>query len=433
VLQKGRYFMGERNFRGKDGLILDVDAATALVRYGEISHIMISFRDITEKKRMEEALREAHKMEAVGTLAGGIAHDFNNILQLIAGHAYQLTKTPGSNTASAQCARQILAAADKGSKLTSSILAFSRKQTIELKTVDVNRTVRSTEKFLKRIIGEDIEVTIECGKEKIFVMADQVQIEQVLMNLATNAREAMANGGTLTIRTAVKEMDEEFIRTHGYGSVGAYAQISVSDTGIGMDEETKRRVFEPFFTTKKEGKKIGLGMSVVYGIIKQHEGFVTVRSGLGMGTTVDLCLPLVAIASAREEEAADCLPATPASGTILLAEDDDDVRKLMKEILEGAGYEVIEADNGEEAAKRFKAHKHAIDLAVLDVVMPKKGGKQAYDEMKMVKHTLKAIFMSGYTEETILEKGIPETGVTLLSKPVSPVALLNKVRRALGK
>jgi two-component system cell cycle sensor histidine kinase/response regulator CckA len=433
VLQKGQYFMGERNFRGKNSLILDVDVATALVRYGESSHIMISFRDITEKKRMEEALREAHKMEAVGTLAGGIAHDFNNILQLIAGYAYQLTKIPGSNTTSAHHVRQILAAADKGSRLTHSILAFSRKQAIDLKTVDVNRAVRGTEKFLRRIIGEDIEVTIECGDEKIFVMADQVQIEQALMNLATNAREAMTNGGTLTIRTAAKEMDEEFIKAHGYGNVGVYAHISFSDTGMGMSEETKRRIFDPFFTTKKDGKKLGLGMSVVYGIMKQHEGFVTVRSGPGMGTTVDLYLPLVAIASAREEEAADYLPATPASGTILLAEDDDDVRKLMKDILEGAGYKVIEADNGEDAVKRFKADKHVIDLAVMDVVMPKKSGKQAYDEMKMAKHTLKAIFMSGYTEEIIYEKGIPETGVTLLLKPVRPVALLNKVRRAMGK
>jgi CheY-like chemotaxis protein len=264
-------------------------------------------------------------------------------------------------------------------------------------------------------------------------MADQFQVEQVLMNLATNARDAMPDGGTLTMRTGIEEIGEEFVKSNGYGKPGAYARLSVSDTGTGMDSETKRRLFEPFYTTKKTGKGTGLGMSMVYGIVKQHNAYITIDSEPGIGTTVNIFFPAVAISHTEASVPVENSPAAGGNETILLAEDEVDVRELIRSLLEEAGYSVIEARDGEEAVEAFKAHADEIDLLILDVIMPRMNGKQAFDNIRHLKKDMRTIFMSGYNEEIIHKKGILKTGLTLMSKPILPTLLLSKVREVLDR
>jgi polar amino acid transport system substrate-binding protein len=389
------------------------------------------FTDISDRKKLEAQLLQAQKMEAIGTLAGGIAHDFNNILTAIMGYGSLLKLRLDQDSTAKNYMDDILAASKRAANLTRSLLAFSRKQIIISRPVDLNEIVKRFEKFIIRVIGEDIELREILTEEDLVVMVDSGQIEQVLMNLATNARDAMPGGGILTVKTEhihVSEGNEELTITPG-----EYAVISVSDTGAGMSEETKRRIFEPFFTTKELGKGTGLGMSIVYGIIKQHGGEINVYSEPGKGTTFNIYLRLVGpnVESVLAPQSA----AIPARGseTILVAEDDDHVRRLIKTILKEYGYTVIESVDGEDAVAKFIENKDKIQLLLLDVLMPKKNGKEVYNEIRKIRGDIRIIFSSGYTADIIQKKGIIEEGLPFISKPITPQLLLSKVREILDK
>ncbi len=390
-----------------------------------------------EKKRMEEeqnALREqlyhSQKLESVGTLAGGIAHDFNNILAIIMGYGNLLEKSVGKNNPSQIYIQKILKSAERATHLTQGLLAFSRKQGGCQKPISISRILLAVNNLLLRLIGENIVLDIVPAKEDCVVMADCGQMEQVLINLATNARDAMPNGGKLIIRADIMELDSEFIRIHGYGEIGAYARISVTDTGIGMDKETQRRIFQPFFTTKEVGKGTGLGLSIVYGIAKQHGGYINVESEPGKGATFRIYLPLAK--STVEEGKQISLPAY-LNGTemILLAEDEEEVRNLAKSLLEEAGYKVIAAVNGYDTINKFMENKDNINLLLLDVIMPTKNGREAYEEIRKIRPDIKALFMSGYSESVIHQNTIIKEGLHFISKPFSQTTLLKKVREIL--
>lgn len=386
--------------------------------------------DITERKRLEEQLSHVQKMEAIGHLAGGIAHDFNNILTAIIGYGHVLMIKMDGTDPLRHNAAEILKSAERAANLTQGLLAFSRKQIISPRPMKLNEIIRNVEKLLLRIIGEDIELKAELAADDSTVMADSVQMEQVLMNLATNARDAMPEGGFLTIKTEKVEFDREYISAHGYGEAGAYVCISVTDTGSGMDEETKKKIFEPFFTTKDVGKGTGLGLAIIYGIIKQHNGYINVYSEPGRGTTFKIYLPLSDI-SPDELKKEDVFLPRGKSETVLLAEDDGNVRNLIRVVLGEYGYQVIEAVDGEDAVRKFIDNKDRVDLLVLDVIMPKKNGKEVYDEISGMAPGKKALFISGYTADIIHKKGILESGVHFISKPIAPQDFLRKVREIL--
>lgn len=389
--------------------------------------------DITERKLLQSQLFQAQKMESVGQLAGGIAHDFNNILTAIMGYASLLKMKMREDDPLRRNADQILLSSERAASLTNNLLAFSRKQIINPNPLNLNEIVTRVEKLLLILIGAGIELKIVLADEDLVVMADANQIEQVFMNLATNARDSMPDGGLLMIETERIEIDGEYIKIHGYGEPGMYALISFADTGSGMDEKTKEKIFEPFFTTKETGKGTGLGLSIVYGIIKQHQGYINVYSEMGRGTTFKIYLPLSEKKVVEANPAAE--PAVPIGGTetLLLAEDDTDVRKFTKYVLEEFGYTVIEAEDGKDAVGKFTENKDKVRLLLLDVIMPKKNGKEAYDEIRKAEPEIKALFMSGYTANAIHKKGILEKGLDFVLKPISPTKLLKKVREILDR
>jgi len=391
-------------------------------------------RDLTEKKKLEAQLQQSQKMETIGTLAEGVAHDFNNILTAIIGYGNILKMKLAKESPLLGYTDQILASADRAANLTQSLLAFSRKQVMNPKPVNLNEIVVSVEKLLLRIIGEDVQLkrTLSGKSKDLKIMADAGQIEQVLMNLAANARDAMPEGGILAIETDTAELDAGVIRMHEYGKPGIYALLTVTDTGHGMDEKTRQRIFEPFFTTKEIGKGTGLGLSMVYGIIKQHNGFINCYSEPGKGTTFKIYLPLI---EKEAEKAKEEVHVTVSGGTetILLAEDEEEVRKLVKLVLEEAGYKVIEAADGEKALEKFREGKETINLLLLDVIMPVMNGKAVYEEAKKIRPEIKAVFSSGYPADFIHKQGILEEGLNIISKPVPPNELLEKIREVLDR
>jgi PAS domain S-box-containing protein len=396
--------------------------------------VMLSVtRDVTERRKLEEQLSQAAKMEAIGTLTGGIAHDFNNILTVIMGYGEILEEEMDPSDRSRHYVGQILAASKKGATLIDSLLAFSRKQVIHSRAVEVTDIVRSAEQLLPRLMGRDIELKAVLTDESLTIMADPGQIERVLVNLASNARDAMPNGGLLIITTKEVELDDAFVGSRGYGKAGRYALITVADTGTGMNEETRERLFEPFFTTKGTGKGTGLGLSTVYGIIRQHNGYINVYSEPGKGSSFNVYLPLVEDKIKIEEIVPPSGSPRGGTETVLLAEDDETVRGLTRSLLEKYGYKVIEAVDGEDAIEKFMEHKDTVQLLLFDVVMPKKDGKQAYESIRKIKADVKVIFASGYPGEILSSQVNLGENMELISKPVLPAELMRKVREILDK
>jgi PAS domain S-box-containing protein len=393
----------------------------------ETGGYFISCVDMTEHKKLETELQQALKMEAIGQLAGGVAHDFNNILTVISGYAGIINMRLNANDPYSNYVKQILSSSEKAATLVQSLLAFSRKQVINPKPLSLNETIARIEKFLLRLINEDVALkTILCD-EDLIIMADSGHLDQVFMNLAANARDAMPQGGTITISTTVTTIGEDPGSINGQMRPGPYALIAVADTGTGMDEKTKERIFEPFFTTKAAGKGTGLGLSTVYGIIKQHNGHIEVDSKPGKGTIFSIYLPVVNKDIERKAPVPIMTAPRGKGETVLVAEDQEQVRRLMTTMLESYGYKVLQAVDGEDAVRLFMANKD-VDLLVLDAVMPKKNGKQVYDKVKRVRSDTKVLFVSGYAGDVIQQKGLFEEKLNFLSKPVLPNTLLQKIR-----
>ncbi|NTW66165.1 MAG: PAS domain S-box protein, partial [Nitrospirae bacterium] len=352
--------------------------------------------DISERKSLEQQLLHSQKMESIGQLAGGIAHDFNNILAAIVGYGNVLQMKMRNDDPSKDYVNQILTSAERAANLTQSLLAFSRKQVINPKNIDLNESISKVEKFLARTIGEDIMLTTALSKEALILFADVTQIEQVLMNLATNARDAMPTGGRLMIETGRVMLDDVYIRAKGYGAPGPYAVLSISDTGKGMDEQTQKKIFEPFFTTKELGRGTGLGLAIVYGIVKQNNGYINVYSEPGNGTTFKIYFPLVSSRPGDIWHPQVQQPIRGGTETILFAEDNGTVRRLHSGVLQEFGYTVIDAADGEEALQKFREHRDQISMVILDVIMPKKNGREVFEEARRIDPNVQAIFTSGY-------------------------------------
>jgi len=420
--------------KNKNGDVLIILETATAFRDGEgrVASYRGILRDITHQRKLEQHLMQSQKIEAIGQLAGGIAHDFNNMLTAIIGYGSLLNTRLGKDSELRPFVDQILSSAGKSANLTRQLLAFSRKQEIAPKETDLNELIKGMEKLSLRLIGEDIEFKIQLADKALTVMVDPGQIEQVLMNLSTNARDAMPDGGLLSVCTDTVELDAHYVKGHDMEKPGMYALISVADTGKGMDEKTQQKIFEPFFTTKEVGKGTGLGLSIVYGIIKQHGGNITVYSEPGKGTTFRIYLPLI---ESKVEETKVTEITTPKGGTetILIAEDNEEVRVLSKKVLEEFGYKVIDAMDGEDAINKFKENKDSVSLVMVDLIMPKKSGKEAIDEIRKIKPDVKVLLTSGYTFDIISRKGILEEGMDFISKPVTPRDLLAKIRGILDK
>ncbi|MGA1844229.1 MAG: ATP-binding protein [bacterium] len=385
-----------------------------------------------EKEHLGERLRHAQKMEAVGTLAGGLAHDFNNILTTILGNGALLYLKMDERDPLRPYVKEILDSSDMAGRLTKNLLIYSRKQPISLKPLHLNRHIDDIGILLERLIGEAIELNVMLSEEDLVIVGDAGQIDQVLFNLATNARDAMPGGGTFTITTESVESDEGRFSDHAKERPRRHALITVSDTGIGMDGFVRERIFDPFFTTKEVGKGTGLGLSTVYEIITRHGGYIEVSSEPDKGTQFRIFIPLSECEVEDEKEG--LLQTYNGSETVLLAEDNEKVRNIAKSILGEHGYQVIDATNGDDAVKAFLEHKDEIRLLLFDVIMPKKNGKEAYEEIKKLKPDIRILFISGYDYNLIRKQGIIEDeGIDFIYKPISPFGLLQKVREVLDK
>ena len=398
---------------------------------GSIGKLEI-FRDITEQKKLEAQFRQAQKMEAIGTLAGGVAHDFNNLLTIIIGNAQIALMNVIKDESLRTGIEEIKKAGDRAAALTRQLLAFSRKQIIQPKILDLNELLTNIEKMLGRLIGEDVETLMILESALWQVEVDPGQIEQVIMNLAINARDAMPKGGKLTLETTNANPDKNYFCEHGIkDQPGSYVVISVSDTGIGMDKETREHIFEPFFTTKETGKGTGLGLSTVYGIVKQNNGFIWVYSEPGQGSTFKVYLPKVKGDAEVKKKEGTSVGELDGSETLLIIEDDDSLRKFTRTVLKRWGYKVLEAENGEDALRISKEHDGQIDLMITDVVMPKMGGREAAKRLQPLYPRMKVIYMSGYTDNAIVRHGVLEPGLNFLEKPFTPKGLALKVREAI--
>jgi two-component system cell cycle sensor histidine kinase/response regulator CckA len=391
--------------------------------------------DITARRRMEAQFRQSQKMEAVGRLAGGISHDFNNLLTVINGYADMALEDSLVTPAVREAVEEISAAGHRAADLTRGLLAFSRQQILQPAAVDLTGIVTSIEKMLRRLLGEDVDLITILSPGLWEVHADQSQLEQVIVNLAVNARDAMPSGGTLTIEAGNAELDETYSGSHLGVKPGDYVLLAVSDTGHGMDQETQSHIFEPFFTTKAPGQGTGLGLATVYGIVQQTGGTITVYSELGHGTTFKAYLPraLAATAAATPETRVAAIPPRSGAETILLVEDDESLRKLTSAILGRQGFRVIAARNAAEAMERCRSEAGAIDLVLSDLVMPQMSGQQLATEIQRRYPDLKVVFMSGYTEHMLVNQIALNPAVLFVSKPFTSATLIAALQKALGK
>jgi PAS domain S-box-containing protein len=417
----------EWRFRRKDGSVFDADVLATVMADGRILALL---RDVSERKRMEDQVRQSQKMEAVGRLAAGVAHDFNNELGVILGYTELLMRNAGEPQRGKL--EQILKATKRATGLTRQLLAFSRKQVVDSKVLDLNALLTDLEKMLGRLIGEDIDLAMVHGADLGQVKADPGQLEQVVMNLCLNAKDAMAGGGLLRIETANAELDASHASRHEPVAPGRYVMLSVSDTGGGIAREALSKIFEPFFTTKEPGSGTGLGLAMVYGVVKQAGGYVWAYSELGQGTTFKIYLPRV-----DEPVVVPAVQETPLPSrgweTILLVEDEDSLRVIAREILEEHGYRVIEAASGKEAVEMVHGHPARIHLLLTDVVMPGMNGRTLFESLVAVRPALRVLYMSGYTADVIAHRGVFEPGTLVLAKPFTALPLLRRVREALGE
>jgi two-component system cell cycle sensor histidine kinase/response regulator CckA len=422
----------EVDILAKDGKRISVEVNTKLIlQDGVPVGVQGIARDVTERKHLEDQLRQSQKLEGIGQLAGGIAHDFNNLLTAINGYSSLALQRIEGNPSVKTYLEEIKKAGERAANLTRQLLAFGRKQILQPLPLNLNDTVTDMNKMLRRLIGEDIQLSAKLATDLKRVKADPGQIEQVLVNLIVNARDAMPHGGKLTIETANAELGREYASTHVGVDAGAYVVLVVSDTGTGMDEEVRRRIFEPFFTTKEKGKGTGLGLSTVYGIVKQSGGNISAYSERDHGTTFKVYLPALDSTPKSSEVKAVESPIPGGSETVLLVEDEDVVRGLARQILEDAGYRVLVARQGEEAIRLCIEHATEIHLLLTDVVMPGAGGKEVADRLGALRPGIKVLFMSGYTDEAIVHHGVLDSNVKFIQKPFSPAALATKVREVL--
>jgi len=434
VFRDGSIHHAERSATvGEQTLHVEITASPLRDMQGNIVAGIEVIKDVTEQKKLEAQLRHSQKMEAVGTLAGGIAHDFNNILNVILGYGGMVMDTLDAGSPSKGHMREVLNAADRAANLTRRLLVFSRKQVVEVKPVDINELILGLQKMLVRIIRESIDFTLDLADRPLIVPADAGQIEQVLINLATNARDAIPESGRLTISTGLAEVDDAYVAAYGYGKPGRYALITVADTGQGMDAETQKKIFEPFFTTKGIGEGTGLGLSICYGIIKQHGGYIKVYSEPGQGTVFKIYLPLSEEAAYPDKKREAAVSVKGGTETILVAEDDASLRTLTKIVLETYGYTVISAEDGEDAITKFMENRESISLALLDMIMPKKNGKEVSASIIKANPRIKVLFTSGYTMDIIKTRELTENGFDIILKPFQPKDLLIKVREVLDR
>ncbi|HNZ10490.1 MAG: Blue-light-activated protein [Deltaproteobacteria bacterium ADurb.Bin151] len=399
---------------------------------GRVNSMMMIMEDTSEKRQLEAQLIQSQKLEGIGQLAGGVAHDFNNILTAIIGYAQLVYLNMQNDDTNRGHIKHILDYSEKAATITKSLLAFSRKQTTNLSCFNVNDLISDFQKLLLRLMPENIEIQTQFTSQKLSVLVDQVQLEQVIMNLATNARDAMPDGGLIIIATNMTEIDQEFIKSNGYGRTGSYAQITMADMGRGMNRQTLDKIFEPFFTTKEPGKGTGLGMTIVYNIVSRHNGFITVESEPGKGTRVRILLPIVQAAEDVNGSKTEEYIEQGGARTILVAEDDSGIRDLITTILTERGYEVIGVADGVEAVKQFSENREKVSLVMLDGIMPKKNGREAYREIRAMKPDVKVIFMSGYLENMLDFDHLMEREIHFLQKPVLPLDILKKIQELLG-
>jgi len=431
VARPGDQTMTEARLRHADGTYHSVDAVVAN-RLNEpgVGSFVLDARDITEGRRLEEQLRQAQKMEAVGRLAGGVAHDFNNLLTAILGYCNLALEEMPPDQPTRRDLEEIRDAGERAATLTRQLLAFSRRQTLRPEAVNLNALVRQLEKMLQRLLGEDVELEAILADELPLVMADPATIEQIVVNLAVNARDAMPSGGRLLIETARVDLDEAYADAHATVAPGSYVRLAVSDTGHGMDAATRARVFEPFFTTKPQGKGSGLGLSTVYGIVKQTGGYIWVYSEVGQGTVFKVYLPLVDRPTAQTRQEKPSAAPVAASETILVVEDEDAVRALTCEVLRRRGYCVLEAAHGVDALKVVDGYDRHIDLLLTDIVMPYMNGRDLAAQMATLRPSTKVLFVSGYTDHVAARQELA-AGAPFLQKPFTPDVLARKVREVL--